>query len=74
VLASGAGYYITPALVGGGTDEMLGFFVQQAAIRTNDPGLAAGLGVVFLLIFAIVLAVVGAIVRPRLFASAPASV
>jgi putative spermidine/putrescine transport system permease protein len=74
VLASGAGYYITPALVGGGTDEMLGFFVQQAAIRTNNPGLAAGLGVVFLLIFTIVLAVVGAIVRPRLFAAAPANV
>jgi putative spermidine/putrescine transport system permease protein len=65
VLASGAGYYITPALVGGGSDEMLGAFVQQAAIRNNDPQLAAGLGVVFLAIFLIVLAVVGMIVRPR---------
>jgi putative spermidine/putrescine transport system permease protein len=69
VLASGAGYYITPALVGGGTDTMLGSFVQQAAIRNNNPGLAAGLGVVFLLIFLVVLAVVGAILRPRPFAS-----
>jgi putative spermidine/putrescine transport system permease protein len=55
VFASGAGYYITPALVGGGSDQMLGAFVQQAALRIGDPQLAAALGVVFLSIFVLVL-------------------
>ena len=69
VLASATGYYITPALVGGGSDEMLGSFVHQAAIRNNDPQLAAALGVVFLAIFTVVIAAVGLVVRPRILPS-----
>ena len=66
VFASGAGYYITPALVGGGSDQMLGTFVQQSAIRGNEPELAAGLGVVFLLIFLALLAGLAMVVRPKI--------
>ena len=68
VFASGAGYYITPALVGGGSDQMLGTFVQQSAIRGNDPQLAAGLGVVFLAIFLVLLGGLGMLLRPKLVA------
>ena len=65
VFASASGYYITPALVGGGADQMLGTFVELAALRYSNQPLAAALGVVFLVIF---LALVGAmtlILRPR---------
>ncbi len=65
VFASASGYYITPALVGGGADQMLGTYVELAALRYSNQPLAAALGVVFLVIF---LALVGAmtlILRPR---------
>ena len=64
VFASASGYYITPALIGGGADQMLGTFVELAALRYSNQPLAAALGVVFLVIF---LALVGAmtlILRP----------
>lgn len=51
VLASGSGYYVTPALVGGGADQMLGSFVELAALRYSNQPLAAALGVVFMIVF-----------------------
>jgi len=64
VLASAAGYYITPALVGGPADRMIGTFVELAVIRTNNPGLAAALGLVALLLFLALVGVLIAALKP----------
>ena len=71
VFASASGYYITPALVGGGTDQMLGTFVELAALRYSNQQLAAALGVIFLVIFLMLIAVMALILRPRVFAESP---
>ncbi|MBL8324806.1 MAG: ABC transporter permease [Rubrivivax sp.] len=42
------GYYITPALVGGGGDQMLSYFVARYTTETGNWGLAAALGLVLL--------------------------
>ncbi|MFO1297324.1 MAG: ABC transporter permease subunit, partial [Rubrivivax sp.] len=42
------GYYITPALVGGGSDQMLSAFVARYTVETGNWGLAAALGLVLL--------------------------
>jgi len=42
------GYYITPALVGGGSDQMLSYFVATYTTDTGNWGLAAALGVLML--------------------------
>jgi putative spermidine/putrescine transport system permease protein len=42
------GYYITPALVGGGGDQMLSYFVARYTTETGNWGMAAALGVVLL--------------------------
>jgi putative spermidine/putrescine transport system permease protein len=42
------GYYITPALVGGGGDQMLSSFVARYTTETGNWGLAAALGLVLL--------------------------
>jgi len=43
------GYYITPALVGGGADQMLSYFVATYTTDTGNWGLAAALGLLMLL-------------------------
>ena len=42
------GYYITPALVGGGADQMLSYFVATYTTDTGNWGLAAALGLLML--------------------------
>ena len=42
------GYYITPALVGGGSDQMLSYFVANYTTDTGNWGLAAALGLLML--------------------------
>ena len=42
------GYYITPALVGGGSDQMLSYFVATYTTDTGNWGLAAALGLMML--------------------------
>jgi putative spermidine/putrescine transport system permease protein len=42
------GYYITPALVGGGGDQMLAAFIAQYTTETANWGLASALGVLLL--------------------------
>ena len=42
------GYYITPALVGGGADQMLSAFVATYTTDTGNWGLAAALGALLL--------------------------
>jgi putative spermidine/putrescine transport system permease protein len=43
------GYYITPALVGGGGDQMMSYFIALYTTETANWGLAAALGAVLLL-------------------------
>jgi putative spermidine/putrescine transport system permease protein len=43
------GYYITPALVGGGGDQMLSYFVAQYTTETGNWGMAAALGLLLLI-------------------------
>ena len=43
------GYYITPALVGGGGDQMLSYFIAKYTAETGNWGLAAALGLVLLI-------------------------
>ena len=64
VFASGSGYYITPALVGGAADQMLGSFVEMAALRFSNQALAAALGVVFLVMFLAIIGGLFAWLRP----------
>jgi putative spermidine/putrescine transport system permease protein len=42
------GYYITPALVGGGGDQMLSYFIAKYTTETGNWGMAAALGLVLL--------------------------
>ena len=42
------GYYITPALVGGGSDQMLSYFIAIYTTDTGNWGLAAALGLLML--------------------------
>jgi putative spermidine/putrescine transport system permease protein len=42
------GYYITPALVGGGSDQMLSYFVATYTTDTGNWGMASALGLVML--------------------------
>jgi len=64
VFASASGYYITPALVGGGSDQMLGSFVGVAALRYNNLSLAAALGVVFMAVFLLMIGLLFLWLRP----------
>jgi putative spermidine/putrescine transport system permease protein len=51
------GYYITPALVGGSTDQMLSYFIAFYANETINWGLAAALGTVLMAIVLVLFAV-----------------
>jgi putative spermidine/putrescine transport system permease protein len=42
------GYYITPALVGGPTDQMVSGFIASAINQENNWGMASALGTVLL--------------------------
>ena len=42
------GYYITPALVGGPTDQMISYFIADHIQRSLNWGLAAALGRILL--------------------------
>jgi putative spermidine/putrescine transport system permease protein len=44
------GYYVTPALVGGGSDQMLSYFIAFYATETINWGLAAALGTILMAI------------------------
>lgn len=51
------GYYITPALVGGGSDQMLSYFVATYTTDTGNWGLAAALGLLMLVTTVVLYAV-----------------
>ena len=45
---NGLGYYITPAIVGGPTDQMISGFIERAINSENNWGKASALGVILL--------------------------
>jgi putative spermidine/putrescine transport system permease protein len=51
------GYYITPALVGGSSDQMLSYFIAFYANQTVNWGLAAALGTVLMVIVLVLFAI-----------------
>lgn len=48
------GFYITPALIGGGSDQMLAYLIAEFATNTANWGLAASLAVVLLACIAVI--------------------
>jgi putative spermidine/putrescine transport system permease protein len=57
------GYYITPALVGGGADQMMSYFIALYTTETANWGLASALGAVLLLATLLLAAVYGKLVQ-----------
>ena len=57
-----AGYYVTPTLVGGASDQMLSYFVAFYANTTINWGMSAALGVLLLTCILALYAAVGRIV------------
>lgn len=56
------GYYITPALVGGGADQMMSYFIALYTTETANWGLASALGAVLLFATLLLAAVYGKLV------------
>ena len=48
VFISALGFYITPALIGGAGDQMIGYFIAHYVNETSNWGLAAALGAILL--------------------------
>ncbi|MGY6633140.1 MAG: ABC transporter permease [Alkalilacustris sp.] len=59
------GYYVTPALVGGRSDQMLSFFIAFYANETANWGLAAALGTMLMGIVAVLLLLYGRVFGAR---------
>ena len=57
VFIQALGYYITPALVGGASDQMLSFFVANYTTDTGNWGMAATLGLIMLVITLVLYAI-----------------
>jgi len=57
-----AGYYVTPTLVGGASDQMLSYFIAFYANTTINWGMSAALGVLLLSCILALYAIVGRIV------------
>ena len=53
VYVIGLGFYITPALIGGGSDQMLSYLIAEFATNTANWGLAAALAMLLLLCIAV---------------------
>ena len=56
------GFYVTPALVGGPADQMIGYFIAYFTNSAVNWGLAAALGTFLLLIVALIYTVLGRLV------------
>jgi putative spermidine/putrescine transport system permease protein len=63
VFVSAIGFYITPALIGGAGDQMIGYFISQYTIETGNWGLSAALGTMLLLAIAAILAAYAQVAR-----------
>ncbi len=56
------GFYVTPALVGGPADQMIGYFIAYFTNSAVNWGLAASLGTLLLLMVALIYAALGRLV------------
>jgi putative spermidine/putrescine transport system permease protein len=70
VFIQGLGFYVTPALLGSGADQMLPWFIGYAANQSGEWGLAAALSLVLLVAVALLAAVWSRIARLRLVRTA----
>ena len=59
------GYYVTPALVGGPGDQMIGYFVAYFTNSAINWGMAAALGALLLLAVALIYGAIGATIGLR---------
>jgi putative spermidine/putrescine transport system permease protein len=59
------GYYITPALVGGASDQMVSYFVAYYINEVVDWGMASALGTVLLAATAVLLTIMGRLAARR---------
>lgn len=55
VFISAIGYYITPALVGGGQDQLLSYYIATFVNATVNWGMAAALSIVLILLIVVLL-------------------
>jgi putative spermidine/putrescine transport system permease protein len=62
VFVSAVGFYVTPALVGGPRDQMIGYFIAYFTNSAVNWGLASALGAFLLLLVAATYAVLGKLV------------
>jgi len=56
------GYYITPALVGGPGDQMIGYFIAYFTNTAVNWGMASALGTLLLLVVALIYLTLGRVV------------
>lgn len=59
------GYYITPALVGGPSDQMISYFISYYTTQSLNWGMAAALSLVLMLVIAAIAAALWLLVRSR---------
>ncbi len=59
VFIQAIGFYVTPALIGGGADQMLPYFIGFHATQTGNWGLAAALSILLLVGTLLILALFG---------------
>jgi putative spermidine/putrescine transport system permease protein len=62
VFVSAVGFYVTPALVGGPRDQMIGYFISYFTNSAVNWGLASALGAFLLLLVAITYLILGKLV------------
>lgn len=62
VFVSAVGFYVTPALVGGPRDQMIGYFIAYFTNSAVNWGLASALGAFLLVLVAVTYAVLGKLV------------
>jgi putative spermidine/putrescine transport system permease protein len=56
------GFYVTPALVGGADDQMIGYFIAYFTTQSVNWGLASALGTILLTFVVIIYLVLGRLV------------
>lgn len=63
VFVLSVGFYITPALVGGGSDQMLSYFIAQFAVQNANWGMASALALLLMVTAGLTIAIVARFTR-----------
>ena len=63
VFVLSVGFYITPALVGGGSDQMLSYFIAQFAVQNANWGMASALALLLMITAGLTIVVVGRLTK-----------